>query len=104
MLTIKKPNLDAVRIVLVEPQVPGNVGAAARAMKNMGLRSLVLVKPWFHDHPQSRYMAHGSEDILEGAGVFENLDEAVFDSILVVAHPAGNVTIHPLWARNRRRL
>ena len=84
MLTIKKPNLDAVRIVLVEPQVPGNIGAAARAMKNMELRRLALVKPWFHDHPQSRYMAHGSEDILEGAEVFENLGEAVSDSVLVV--------------------
>lgn len=83
-MTEKTPNLNAVRIVLVEPRVPGNAGSAARAMKNMGLSRLVLVKPWFHKHPQARYMAHGSEDILDNAEVLDNLDEAVADSILVV--------------------
>jgi len=76
-------NLDAVKIVLVEPQVPGNVGAAARAMKNMGLSKLVLVNPWFKDHPQSRYMAHGSENILARAVVCRSLGEAIADSVLV---------------------
>jgi TrmH family RNA methyltransferase len=80
----KIKNLDSVRIVLFEPQVPGNVGAAARAMKNMGLRKLVLVKPWFHNHPQMRYMAHNSEDILEDAIIVDDLSEAVADSVLVV--------------------
>ena len=83
-MTKKKPNLDTVSIVLVEPQVPGNVGACARVMKNMGLKRLVLVNPWFHNHPQARYMAHGSEDILEDAKVVDNLSEAVADSVLVV--------------------
>ena len=77
------PPLDNVRIVLVEPQVPGNVGAVARAMKNMGLSSLHLVRPWFRDHPQARYMAHGSEDILDGARVTDTLEEAVGDAVLV---------------------
>jgi TrmH family RNA methyltransferase len=75
---------DHIRIVLVEPKVPGNAGAAARAMKNMGLSRLVLVRPWFHGHPQSRYMAHASEDVLERAEVFDTLAEAVADSVLVV--------------------
>ena len=79
----KKPQLDNIRIVLVEPQVPGNVGAAARAIKNMGLTKLVLVKPWFYNHPQARYMAHGSEDILDSAVVTDTLAEAVADSVLV---------------------
>ena len=79
-----KPEFDNIGIVLVEPMVPGNVGAAARAIKNMGLSRLVLVNPWFHDHPQARYMAHGSEDILERAEVFSSLDEAVGSSVLVV--------------------
>jgi len=79
----EKKSLDMVKIVLVEPQVPGNVGAAARAMKNMGLSRLVLVKPWFRDHPQARYMAHGSGDILENAEVVESLSEAVSDAVLV---------------------
>lgn len=80
----KKSQLDNIRIVLVEPQVPGNVGAAARAVKNMGLTGLVLVKPWFFNHPQARYMAHGSEDILDNALIVDNLSEAVADSVLVV--------------------
>lgn len=80
----KKANLDNIRIVLVEPQVPGNVGATARAMKNMGLTGLVLVKPWFHNHSQARYMAHGSEDILDNAIVVDELGEAVAGSVLIV--------------------
>ena len=83
IMSEKINSLDNIQIVLVEPQVPGNVGAAARAMKNMGLSRLVLVNPWFRDHPQSRYMAHGSEDVLENARVVESLGEAVTDSILV---------------------
>ncbi len=80
----KKAKLDNIGIVLVEPQVPGNVGAAARAIKNMGLSRLVLVNPWFFNHPQARYMAHGGEDILDNAVVVDNLSEAVADSVLVV--------------------
>ncbi len=80
----EKANLDNIRIVLVEPQVPGNVGAAARAIKNMGLTRLVLVNPWFHNHPQARYMAHGSVDILDNALVVDELSKAVSDSVLVV--------------------
>ena len=83
-MTSGNPIYTNIRIVLVEPKVPGNVGAAARAMKNMGLGRLVLVRPWFHGHPQARYMAHGSEDVLERAEVFETLDDAIADSVLVV--------------------
>jgi len=83
-MNTKHPVHDNIRIVLVEPQVPGNVGAASRAMKNMGLTRLVLVKPWFHGHPQARYMAHGSEDILDSAEVCDSLSDAVKDSVLVV--------------------
>ena len=43
----------------------------------------MLVNPWFHNHPQSRYMAHGSEDILEQAEVFDSLDDAIASSVLV---------------------
>lgn len=79
----KQPLLDNIRIVLVEPQVPGNVGSAARAMKNMGLNKLVLVNPWFRDHPQARYMAHNSEDILDSMTIAGSLDEAIAGSVLV---------------------
>jgi hypothetical protein len=61
--------LDQVRIVLVRPEEPGNVGAAARAMKNFGLRHLVLVDPRL-ERPEKAYsFAHGAEEILEGADV-----------------------------------
>jgi TrmH family RNA methyltransferase len=80
-MTQKK--LDNIRIVLVEPQVPGNVGATARAMKNCGLTRLVLVRPWFKNHPQSRYMAHSSEDILDNAVITDTLEEALTGSVLV---------------------
>ena len=79
-----RKNLDNIRIVLVEPKVPGNVGAASRAMKNMGLSRLVLVNPWFLDHPQARYMAHNSEDILDAADIVSSIGEAVSTSVLVV--------------------
>lgn len=83
-MTHRKPDYTNIRIVLVEPKVPGNTGAAARAIKNMGLASLVLVRPWFHGHPQARYMAHGSEDVLERAEVHDTLSGAVAGSVLVV--------------------
>jgi len=79
-----KALLTNIRFVLVEPQVPGNVGASARALKNMGFSRLVLVKPWFYDHPQARYMAHGSEDILDNALVVDDLETATAGSVLVV--------------------
>jgi TrmH family RNA methyltransferase len=79
----KQKLLDNIRIVMVESQVPGNVGSAARAIKNMGISQLVLVSPWFRDHPQARYMAHGREDILENAIVTDTLEEAITGSVLV---------------------
>ncbi len=83
-MTKKIERLNNLQVVLVEPQVPGNVGSTARAMKNMGLSRLTVVNPWFRDHPQSRYMAHGSEDILENARYTDTLEEAVADSVLVL--------------------
>ncbi len=83
-MTEKKANLDNIRIVLVEPQVPGNVGAAARAVKSMGITRLVLVRPWFQNHPQAKYMAHGSEDILDNTVIVDDLEEAVAGSVLTV--------------------
>jgi len=83
-MTEQIQHLESIRIVLVEPQVPGNIGAVSRAIKNMGLNKLVLVRPWFHNHPQARYMAHGSEDILDSAEVYDEIGDAVADSILVV--------------------
>ena len=58
---------------------PGNIGATARAMKNMGFRELVLVAPRHFPHEDATARASGAEDVLENARVVETLDEAVAD-------------------------
>ncbi len=74
--------------VLVEPAVPGNIGAAARAIKTMGFSSLRLVNPCDHLSQEARMLAHGSNDILEKAEIFTTLEEALEDLDLVVATTA----------------
>lgn len=71
--------LDHIRIVLVDPKHPGNIGAVARAMKNTGLSRLYLVNPADHTSGEARAMAHGSGDILYGATVVSSLPEALAD-------------------------
>ncbi|HTL21172.1 MAG TPA: RNA methyltransferase [Steroidobacteraceae bacterium] len=66
-----------IRIVLVAPSHPGNVGAAARAMKNMGLSTLVLVNPRQFPHPEANARASGAEDVLQAAHVMPTLAEAL---------------------------
>jgi tRNA/rRNA methyltransferase len=79
------PSLDAFVVVLVEPRGPANVGAVARAMKNMGFRRLRLVKPVDWYGPEARMMALRARDVLESAQHFESLKEAVADCGHVVA-------------------
>lgn len=67
----------AVRIVLVGTTHPGNIGAVARAMKNMGFRELVLVAPRFFPHEEATARASGAEDVLEQARVVDSLQEAL---------------------------
>jgi tRNA/rRNA methyltransferase len=84
--------LRRVRVVLVRPAHPGNVGASARAMRVMGLRELALVSPREADcaaHPEAIAFASGATDVLQGARVFRSLDEAVADATLVVGVSAG---------------
>lgn len=67
-----------VRFVLVEPQGPANVGACARAMRNLGFRRLVLVRPQCDVLGEdARRMAVGARDVLEGAQLRDALDEAL---------------------------
>lgn len=80
--------LARVRIVLVEPQHPGNIGAAARAMKTMGLRELALVKPYRFPHAEATDMAVGAADLLESAVLHPDLAGAVADCGLVVGASA----------------
>lgn len=68
-----------VRIVLVEPSHPGNIGASARAMKTMGLAELVLVRPKAFPSEEATARASGADDILQNARVAGSLDEAIAD-------------------------
>jgi len=76
------------RFVLVETSHPGNVGAAARALKTMGFSQLVLVNPRFDDvltHPDAVAFASGAMDVLEGARIAGSVDEALQGCELVAA-------------------
>lgn len=74
--------------ILYHPAVPGNVGAAARALKTMGFRHLRLIRPCDHLSEDALMMAHGSHDILNGATLYETFEEATSDLDLVVATTA----------------
>lgn len=80
--------LDSVRIVLVNTSHPGNIGAAARAMKNMGLSRLVLVDPERFPNPEARARAAGADDVLQQAQVVTTLEEAIADCVLVMGTSA----------------
>ncbi len=89
-----KINRDNIYFVLVEPQTPGNIGAAARALKTMGFRNLVLVNPCDHLAPEARWMAHAAEDILENAVIYGGLGQAVADMHFTVATTQRNRSFH----------
>ncbi|HET6452261.1 MAG TPA: TrmJ/YjtD family RNA methyltransferase [Spirochaetia bacterium] len=72
-----------VRIVLVRPRDPRNVGAACRAMKCMGLEELVIVAEGLLDPAQARVLAHYAADVLDRARVCADLREAIGDAVLV---------------------
>ena len=76
--------LDNIRVVLVEPATPGNIGATARVLKTTGLSQLALVNPGAWDTPEARAFAHGAGDILDGSQVFSSLAAAVADCHIVV--------------------
>ena len=80
--------LNSVKIVLVGTTHPGNIGAAARAMKNMGFRHLSLVKPKEFPSDVATYRSKAAKDILENALIFNNLEEAVVDCELVIGTSA----------------
>lgn len=74
-----------VRIVLCRTSHPGNIGAAARAMKTMGLSSLYLVSPKSFPHSEATARASGAEDLLEQCKVSDTLDDALSGVRLAVA-------------------
>jgi len=72
-------NLDSISIILVRPKFPENIGSAARAMKNMGLSRLTIVKGCSPLHTNAYKLASGAEEILERAEEVFTLREAISD-------------------------
>ncbi len=77
-----------IRIVLVETSHSGNIGAVARAMKNMGLSNLWLVSPVSFPDETSYARSSGAADVLDGARVVSSLDEALADCVMVMGTSA----------------
>jgi len=75
---------DNIVIVLVEPQSPGNIGMACRAMKNMGLTRLRLVNGCDRFHPESLKFAVSAKDLLEQAELYTDLASALADCTMSV--------------------
>jgi tRNA/rRNA methyltransferase len=78
------PDLGNIRITLVEPEGPFNIGSVARIMKNMGLVQLALVNPVDFHNDEAYKAAVGARDLLEQALVFDTLEQAIGDTNLVV--------------------
>jgi len=77
--------MPQVRIVLCRPSHPGNIGAAARAMKTMGLTDLRLVAPEKYPAPEARWMATNAIDVLDQAKIHTTLAEATSDCVQAYA-------------------
>jgi tRNA/rRNA methyltransferase len=76
------------RIVLSHPSHPGNIGAAARAMKTMGFDDLALVAPRHFPDPDATALAAGAADVLAAARVFTTLEAALADCVLAAGFSA----------------
>ena len=85
--------LPNIKIVLVETSHPGNIGAVARAMKNMAMTNLCLVNPKIFPSAEATARASGADDVLAKAKVFPTLSEAIADCQLVLGTSARCRTI-----------
>ncbi len=93
--------LENIRIILVNTSHPGNIGAAARAMKNMGLSKLVLVEPKDFPSFEAYSRAAGADDVLGDAVVVETLAEAVAGCTWVMGTSARERTVQ--WPQMQPR-
>ncbi len=85
--------LENIDIVLVNSLHSGNIGGVARAMKNMGLSRLTLVKPLEYPAPEAIWRAASASDVLDGARIVETVQEAVADAQFIVGTSARGRTI-----------
>lgn len=77
-----------ISFVLVEPAVPENIGAAARAINTMGFNDLRLVNPADHLANEAKWLAHGSVELLEQATIFQDFNSAIEDLDFVIGTTA----------------
>ena len=80
--------LANVRVVLFEPQDPVNIAATVRAMKNMGVESLYLVRPVAYDPDRLEGVAHGTRDLIDRIACFDSLDAAITGCVRTVGFTA----------------
>jgi tRNA/rRNA methyltransferase/tRNA (cytidine32/uridine32-2'-O)-methyltransferase len=80
--------LDRVRIVLDEPQDPVNIAATIRAMKNMGVATLRLVRPVPYDRSRIERVAHDTRDVAERIEHYDSLGDALGDCVFVAGYTA----------------
>ncbi|WP_228254911.1 RNA methyltransferase [Aquirhabdus parva] len=85
--------LNRIRIVMVNTTLPANIGAAARAMKTMGLSQLTLVNPKIFPSPDAIALASGAADVVENATIVDTLEQALSDCVLVFGTSARSRTI-----------
>lgn len=88
MAALNKDKFENIRVVLINTTHPGNIGAAARAMKVMGLGNMHLVTPKTYPSAQATAMASGADDLLASAKVHESLDSALDGCGLVLGTSA----------------
>ena len=87
--------LSRIRVVLCRPSHPGNIGAAARAMKTMGLADLRLVQPRTFPDPAADARATGAVDLLNSARIHSTLPEALAGAVLVIGLSARRRDLGP---------
>jgi tRNA/rRNA methyltransferase len=80
--------MQKIHFILVEPAVPENVGASARAIKTMGFHSLRLVNPCEFESGKAQWLAHASTEILNNAKVYNSLKDAIVDMDYVIGSSA----------------
>ena len=88
----KKNNID-IEFILVEPSHPGNIGACARAIKNMGFKKLALVNPRKKITEEAFHRAKSAKDILENTVIYKSFDLAIGEKNLILATSARERTI-----------
>jgi len=90
--------LDRFVVVLYQPQDLVNIALVVRAMKNMGLTRLRLVSPAIYDAWRITGIAHDTHEIVDSAGLYDEFDEAVSDTVRVVAMTARRRASQQEWS------